>query len=54
MTIGEQMRVLRERTKLLIIEMLTYQFAYRIIEEDVDVNILKVAEEKVEYLKNQK
>lgn len=98
MTIGERMRVLREKTnfslrevsiqigidasllgkiernerqptreqikliasffsideKSLIIEMLTDQFAYRILEENVDVGILKVAEEKVEYLKRQK
>jgi transcriptional regulator with XRE-family HTH domain len=95
MTIGEQIRVLREKAKLslrevsiqieidasllgkiernerqptkeqlkqiadfyavdertLIKEMLSDQFAYKILEEEADIDILKVAEEKVEYLK---
>ncbi|MEO8711124.1 MAG: helix-turn-helix transcriptional regulator [Parafilimonas sp.] len=38
--------------KQLIKEMLSDQFAYKIIEENIDLDILKVAEEKVEYLKN--
>jgi transcriptional regulator with XRE-family HTH domain len=38
-----------ERT--LIKEMLSDQFAYKILEEEADIDILKVAEEKVEYLK---
>ena len=37
--------------KTLIKELLSDQFAYRIIEEEADIDILKVAEEKVEYLK---
>lgn len=40
--------------KLLIKEMLSDQFAYKIIEEDADIETLKVAEEKVEYLKKHK
>lgn len=40
--------------KQLIKEMLSDQFAYRIIEEEADLDTLKVAEEKVEYLKKQK
>lgn len=40
--------------KQLIKEMLSDQFAYKIIEEEVDLDILKVAEEKVEYLKKHK
>ncbi len=35
-------------------ELLSDQFAYRIIEEEADLDTLKVAEEKVEYLKSQK
>ena len=31
--------------------MLSDQFAYKIIEEEVNIDILKVAEKKVEYLK---
>ena len=31
--------------------MLSDQFAYKIIEEEADLDTLKVAEEKVEYLK---
>jgi len=37
--------------KMLIRELLSDQFAYRIIEEEADIDILKIAEEKVEYLK---
>lgn len=37
--------------KQLIKEMLSDQFAYKIIEEEADLDTLKVAEEKVEYLK---
>jgi transcriptional regulator with XRE-family HTH domain len=40
--------------KQLIKEMLSDQFAYKIIEEDADLDTLRVAEEKVEYLKKQK
>jgi transcriptional regulator with XRE-family HTH domain len=40
--------------KLLIKEMLSDQFAYKIIEEEADLDTLKVAEEKVEYLKKHK
>ena len=36
--------------KLLMKELLSDQFAYRIIEEEADLDTLKVAEEKVEYL----
>ena len=34
--------------------MLSDQIAYRIIEEDADLDTLKVAEQKVEYLKTLK
>ena len=40
--------------KLLMKELLSDQFAYRIIEEEADLDTLKVAEEKVEYLKKHK
>lgn len=40
--------------KQLIKEMLSDQFAYKIIEEEADLDTLKVAEEKVEYLKKNK
>jgi len=40
--------------KNLIKEFLSDQFAYRIIEAEADIDTLKVAERKVEYLKNQK
>lgn len=38
--------------QLLIEENLSDQFAYKIIEAEADINILKVAEQKVEYLKS--
>lgn len=37
--------------KELIEEILSDQIAYKILDEKVDLNILKVAEEKVEYIK---
>lgn len=40
--------------KKLIKEMLSDQFAYKIIEEGADLDTFKVAEEKVEYLKKHK
>lgn len=40
--------------KQLINEMLSDQFAYKIIEENADLDTLKVAEKKVEYLKKHK
>lgn len=40
--------------KQLLKEMLSDQFAYKIIEEGADLDTFKVAEEKVEYLKKQK
>lgn len=40
--------------KQLIKEMLSDQFAYKIIEEEADLDTLKVTEEKVEYLKKHK
>ncbi len=40
--------------KQLIKENLSDQFAYRMIEEEADLDTLKVAEKKVEYLKKQK
>ncbi len=40
--------------KELMKEMLSDQFAYKIIEEEADLDTLKVAEEKVEYLKASK
>lgn len=38
--------------KILIKELLSDQIAYRLFEEDVDIGTLKVAEEKLEYIKN--
>jgi transcriptional regulator with XRE-family HTH domain len=38
----------------LIREFLSDLFAYKILEEEADIETLKVAEEKVEYLKKQK
>ncbi len=38
--------------KLLVKEYMSDQFAYKIIEEEVDLDTLKVAEAKVEYYKN--
>lgn len=40
--------------KILIKELLSDQFAYRIMEEEADIDTLKVAEDKVEYLKANK
>jgi transcriptional regulator with XRE-family HTH domain len=40
--------------KQLIKEVLSDIIAYRIIEEEVDIDILEVAEKKVEYLKSRK
>ena len=40
--------------KTLYKEYLSDQFAYRIIEDEADLDTLKVAEKKVEYLKKQK
>lgn len=40
--------------KFLIKELLSDQFAYRIMEEEADIDTLKVAEDKVEYLKTKK
>jgi transcriptional regulator with XRE-family HTH domain len=40
--------------KLLIKELLSDQFAYRIMQEEADIDTLKVAEDKVEYLKANK
>lgn len=40
--------------KQLVKEVLSDQFAYRIIEEELDLDTLKVAERKVEYFKKQK
>lgn len=40
--------------KQLVKEFLSDQFAYRLLEEDADLDTLKVAEKKVEYLKKQK
>lgn len=37
--------------KILIKELLSDQFAYKIMEEEADIDTLKVAEEKVKYLK---
>lgn len=36
------------------VEFLSYQIAYKIIDEELDIEILKVAEEKVKYLKTVK
>jgi transcriptional regulator with XRE-family HTH domain len=40
--------------QLLIEENLSDQLAYKIIESDADINILKIAEEKIKYLKKKK
>lgn len=40
--------------RLLIEEFLSDQIAYKILDEDADLNILKVAEEKVNYLKSRR
>lgn len=40
--------------KQLLKELLSDQFAYRMLEEDADLDTLKVAEKKIEYLKQQK
>src|SRR6187399_927521 len=37
--------------KKLLMELLTDQLAYKILEEEADLDTLKVAEDKVEYLK---
>lgn len=37
--------------KMLLKELLSDQFAYKILEEDVDLDTFRVAEDKVEYLK---
>lgn len=37
--------------KMLLKELLSDQFAYKILEEDVDIDTFRVAEDKVEYLK---
>ncbi|MBX2917528.1 MAG: helix-turn-helix transcriptional regulator [Cyclobacteriaceae bacterium] len=54
----EQLKQLAKYFKLdekqLAKEVLSDQFAYRIIEEEADLDTLKVAEKKVEYLKNHK
>ena len=42
-----------ERSEL-VKEFLSDLFAYKILEEEADIETLKVAEEKVEYLKKQK
>lgn len=44
----------KQDEKELIKELLSDQFAYRILEEEADLDTLKVAEKKVEYLKRQK
>jgi ribosome-binding protein aMBF1 (putative translation factor) len=67
-TFGERLRTLREEAKLSLREVASEMgidtsllakierniFAYRIIEEEADLDTLKVAEKKVEYLKKQK
>jgi transcriptional regulator with XRE-family HTH domain len=40
--------------KILMIELLSDQIVYRILDEEADLNILKVAEEKIEYLISQR
>jgi transcriptional regulator with XRE-family HTH domain len=40
--------------KILIRENLSDQLAYKIIEADADIDVLKVAEKKIEYLKTKK
>jgi len=54
----EQLRMFAAFFKLnereLLTEVLSDQFAYRIIEEQADINSLKVAEMKVKYLKSQR
>jgi len=40
--------------QLLIEENLSDQLAYKIIESDADINVLKIAEDKIKYLKKKK
>jgi transcriptional regulator with XRE-family HTH domain len=40
--------------KTLIAELLSDQIAYKILDEEADIDILKVAEQKIEYLKKQR
>lgn len=40
--------------KILIKELLSDQFAHKIMEEEADIDTLKIAEDKVEYLKGNK
>ena len=54
----EQIKLLAKFFKIdkndLIKEFLSDLFAYKILEEEADIETLKVAEQKVEYLKKQK
>ena len=54
----EQIRLLaqifEQDENYLLAEFVSDQIAYKIIEEESDLNILKVAEKKVQYLKNKK
>ena len=45
-------KIFKQSEKVLLSESLSDHIAYAILEEDSPVDILKVAEEKVEYLKN--
>jgi transcriptional regulator with XRE-family HTH domain len=54
----EQIKLIAEFYKLdeytLLMENLSDQLAYKIIEADANMEILKIAEQKIEYLKNKK
>jgi len=47
-------RIFKQDLKALLNEYLSDQIAYKIINENADIDILKVAEKKVEYLKKKK
>lgn len=46
--------IFQQSESCLLDEFVSDQIAFKIIQEDIDLNILKVAEEKVQYLKNKK
>ncbi len=54
----EQIKIISAFFKInenkLIIENLSDQFAYKVIEADLNLEVLKMAEQKIEYFKNKK
>ncbi len=47
-------RIFEQKEEYLLSEYLSDQIAYKILEEESDLNVLKVAEKKVHYLKTKK